>query len=270
MVINNFTVQLASALPGLEKIDTPKGRTLRGEISTDFGRLYAYIKILSIEDIAKEAICAVLARKLHMPVPQPFYVGADPINTGHIVGNVHHIAFALQEEQLPMLRIRDLGSIQKEILHWPELYSCAVFDAWIANRDRLPHNLLYEGNNSFWMIDHEEALPGFVASNTSVGTQLIEIIKTNKSEHELYQIREKLLLLAEQYEGIDWDDIKRLVRFSDLPGSEKYFDSYISRLRERSSNIKQILTQELEIKQLSMNFKISKKNSTDDKGNQRK
>jgi hypothetical protein len=129
-----------------------------------------------------------------------------------------------------------------------------VFDAWIANRDRLPNNLLFAGNHDFWMIDHEEALPGYLSSSSPVNAQLFEIIKKGKSEHELYQIREQMMSYANDYTQIDWENITELVRPSELQESEKYFGGYISQLRDRAMNMRSIVTAELGIKQTAIEF----------------
>lgn len=210
--------------------------------------------MLNIQDIAKEALCAVLARKLHLPVPQPYYVSIDSTVARQPVGNHYNIAFGLQDELLPFQRINDPVTLSQELVSWPELNRCAVFDAWVANRDRLPHNLLFAGNHDFWMIDHEEALPGYLSSSSPINAQLFEIIRKDKSEHELYQLREQLQAIADTYKQIDWDEIKKLVRLTELQESEKFFGGYISQLRERAINMRAILTAELGIKQQSIEF----------------
>lgn len=254
MVINDFHIQLATAYPDLKKIPTRKGRTLRGDIETDDGVVPAYIKLLSIGDVAKEALCAVLARCLYLPVPQPFYVYTDPINAGQASGNRFNIAFGLQEELLPFRRLRDDDIAARELLSWSSLYQCAAFDAWIANGDRFPDNLLFAGNHDFWMIDHDDALAGYLLPSSSVNSRLFEIIRAGKSEHELYQIRERMLSYAKDYAEIDWNHIKKLVRPIELPGSEQYFDGYIEQLRKRGQHMRSIITTELGIKQASIEF----------------
>lgn len=121
MTINDFKVQIATAYPDLQEVRTRKNRTLRGEIETDQGKIRAYIKLLTIGDVAKEALCSVLARKLHLPVPQPYYVYIDPKNTGQKFSNLHGIAFGSEEEILPLPRIKDPDIIKKQLLSWSEL-----------------------------------------------------------------------------------------------------------------------------------------------------
>jgi hypothetical protein len=255
MTINDFRVQLATAYRGSQKVSTIKGRTLHGDIETETGRIRAYIKLLNIGDVAKEALCAVLARKLYLPVPQPFYVSIDATIAGQAVGNRYGIAFGLEDELLPFLRVRTYdGAILKELLKWPMLYRCATFDAWIGNRDRLPENLLFAGNHDFWMIDHEDALSGYLSSSSPVYSPLFEIIRNGKSEHELYQVRDQMMFYANAYTKINWEEIKSLVRPTQLPDSEEYFGSYIQQLSKRALNMRSIITAELGIRQLAMDI----------------
>lgn len=269
MLINKFQVQLATAYPDLQPLDTKKGRTLRGEIATDFGSVPAYIKLLNIGDVAKEAICAVLGRKLGLPIPQPYYVQVDPSFTGHQLANIHGVAFGLHAELILTPRIHDIALMRAQLRQWSELGKCAVFDAWIANRDRLPQNLLFEGNNGFWLIDHEEALPRHLSPMSPIGTQLFDLIKEDKSEHELYQEREKLARHAEAINQVDWKELIELVRPEHLPESDKYFGEYVVLLKERAENMYKIITAELGIKQMSIDFdrlsEIEKKSKAEQK-----
>jgi len=254
MLLNNFQVQLATAYPGAKQVDSPKGRTLFGEIRTDHGSVRAFIKLLTIGDIAREAICAVLARKLRLPVPQPYYVSIDPAITDLPLRNHHNIAFALEAELFPNPRIRDIDSFRNELLNWPELYACAAFDVWIANRDRLTNNLLFAGGHDFWMIDHYEARPSYVQASSPVGSRLLELLSQGKSEFELYRIRDGLMSKAEEYSSIDWDEIRTLVQRPELPECSEHFDKYIHFLKERTNHMMVILTTDIGVKQRSLDF----------------
>lgn len=110
------------------------------------------------------------------------------------------------------------------------------------------------------MIDHEESLPSYLSASSPINAQLFEIVRNGKSEHELHQIRNKLIMFTDTFKLIDWDEIRDLVRQSDPPESEKYFGSYISQLRERASHMRNILTAELGIKQIPIEFLNDREN----------
>lgn len=115
------------------------------------------------------------------------------------------------------------------------------------------------------MIDHDDALPSYLTESSPVSTQLIELIKRGKSEHELYQTREHMMEFANKFLTIDWGEIKGLVRLEELPGSERYFGSYITFLKKRAEYMREILNAELGIKQLSINFEEEKEKTEQEK-----
>lgn len=257
MQMNNFQIQIATAYKGLKDTKSRKGRTLVGDIETDDGPIRAYIKLLNISDASKEAFCAVLGRRLHLPIPRPYYVYADPAVTGYPSGNRHHIAFGLEDAIIPGRRIQDEEPFLEQLKKWPDLAACAAFDSWIANGDRLPHNLLYSGNDDFWLIDHDEALPNYLDPMHSVRPQLIDLLRANKTEHELYQIKQKLMQIAQSFCDVDWDEIRLLLRAAEMPEMSKFFEVFIIFLQKRATNLDRIFAQDLGIRQEAFEFAYS-------------
>ena len=232
-----------------------------GDIRTDQGVTRAHIKLLNIGDIAKEALCAVLGRLLQLPVPQPYYVYVDPVITSRPQGNSINMAFALESEPFPSARLVDDTLLGSELLKWSKLLGCAAFDTWIGNRDRLPNNLLYKGSAHFLMIDHEDALPGYLRASDPIGSQLIKLVAQGKSEHELYRLRDRLVGFVDAYRSIDWDKIRAFVRYNEFPDGELYFERHIPFLTERTRHMREILTGELGIRQFSFSFQRGSKNA---------
>jgi len=260
MSFNDFHMKIATAFPDIKEVDSPKGRTFRAEISTDKGNSFAFIKLLHNENIAREVLCAVLARKLHLPMLQPYYVGIDPSYLqGYKIGNIEHVAFGLEEDSLPSFRIRG-QQIENEVLKWPELKRCAVFDEWIANDDRLPDNLRFSGHKYFWLIDHDEAIPSNLSFDEPINTKLLDLLRRGKSEIELNGIRRDLMHYVETYKKLNWDEILELTQPQYLPGIENYINKYITFLSHRADVMYEILTQRLQIRQKELQFSNSKTN----------
>jgi hypothetical protein len=254
MPLNDLHIQIATAYPDLKPVASGKGKTLLGDISTGREIKKAFIKLLSVEDIAKEALCAVLARKLHLPVQQPYYVSM--INTefdGH--GNMESVAFGLLYDLTPSFRLNNIQGVETELYNWPDLLRSAVFDEWIANRDRIPNNMVFEKNGLFWLYDHDEAFPSYVSVSTPVNPQLLAINAKNRSEFELYKIREDAMKIVDEYMEINWDEIYELLRIDEISGAKNYFMKYINFLRARLPEMRNILTQDLGIKQAEFAFK---------------
>ena len=129
MSINNYRVQIANAIPPVERIPTSKGTTFRADILTEErDRKKAYLKLLKVEDIAKEILCATLARKLHLPIKQAFYVNVDPsIVEGRLQGNTFNVAFGLERDYFPSSHLTN-SQLEDELLGWSSALACATFD----------------------------------------------------------------------------------------------------------------------------------------------
>ncbi|MES2672918.1 MAG: HipA family kinase [Pseudomonadota bacterium] len=251
MSLNNPRTEIATAYPDLSKDNSAhgKGVTLLGDISTDQGRIRAFVKLLSPEGIAREAICSVLAKMLHLPVRQGYYVDLGSTQFHRQAGNVEGLAFGCMRGFTPLFRLKDLPSFESDLLKWPELLRSAVFDEWIANGDRLPNNMAFERGNVFWLFDHDEAFPGHVGPNTPVCPQLLALVAKNKTELDLHRIRNQALAFVRGYESINWEEVSHCVRATEVKFLERYFVKQINFLKARIPEMQNILTQDLGIRQ---------------------
>ncbi len=254
MTTNCFQIRLATAYPGAQPVPSSKGATLRAEISTDQGLKDAYIKLIDIDGVAKEALCAVLARKLQLPMLQPYYVQVDPsIMSDYCPSNIHNIAFGIEADEISAFRLTHLPT-EDDISGWSDVLRLAVFDEWIYNRDRIPNNLIFHGKRHFRLIDHDEALPNYASPGSSANAQLLQQLARNKSELERHRIRKKALVYIDEYKSIDWNEIHKLLLTENLPGSAQIFRKYIRFLAERSKHMHAIITESLDIKQQELNL----------------
>lgn len=253
MSINDFHIQIATAIPFIREQPSRKGTTFRGEILTEEGfRKRAYIKLLRVEDIAKEVLCATLARRLGLPIKQAYYVEVDPSRVeGRKVGNQYNIAFGLEEDYFPTFHIRSDQMIL-EVTKWDDALACAVFDEWILNGDRLPNNLMFAQNGIYWLIDHDEALPKSAKIDDHSSSQLLQELSKNRSEIELWALRKELMNFVKQYELLDWSEVVDFLRIDQFPQCESYFNQYIDLLRNRIPMMYAVITNSLGIRQQSL------------------
>lgn len=256
MSLNSPRIEIATAYPNLSEIASgeAKGVTLFGDIHTDQGAKLAYVKLLGLEGISREALCSVLARKLHLPVRQGYYVSLVNTRFHSQAGNIESLAFGTLNDFTRLFRLKDLPSFETSLINWPDLLKSAVFDEWIANGDRLPNNMAFEKGNLFWLFDHDEAFPGHVAAGTPVSPQLLTLVARDKTEFELHRIRNQALDLVEGYEKIDWDEIYDCIRAREFRCLEKYSVKQINFLKARIPEMRDILTQDLGIKQVELSL----------------
>lgn len=253
--INNFAVQLATAIKPVEPVFTQKGTTFLSDIQTDEFRAQAFLKLLKVEDIAREALCATLARMLGLPIKQAYYVFVDPSYIeGRLVGNSHHIAFGLERDRFfPTSRIQNLA-LGNLAAKWNEAIPCAVFDEWIFNNDRLPNNLIFDSSGVYWLIDHDEALPNFARPNMLANSTLLHEVSKSKSEIELWGIRDKTAQFVERISSIDWSEVLELLRPLDLPTSEGSYHRFIEFLQQRTPYLVDLVSTSIGIRQQRLNL----------------
>lgn len=254
-------IGVATALPDQQRLPSPKGITLIGDIVLESAAVKkACIKIQSVEHIAKEALCAVLARQLTLPVQQPFYI--NMLYTEYAgMGNVESIAFGLLAEGLPNARIVSLQGIENKLLKWPDLLKAAVFDEWIALSERVPHKLVYEQDERIWLCDHEYAFPEGLDVTSPINSQLLALIARNKSEFELFKLRNEAMKLLVEFESINWDDIYARLNAEVLPSANRYFDKYMYFLQQRLPELRMIISEDLQIRQSEFAFSHSEKSN---------
>ncbi len=257
MAINHPEVQIANAIPPLRAKETRKGTTFQAAIrDTSNVRREAFLKLLRLEDIAREVLCAVLARMLGLPIRQAYYVYVEPSYVpGHRAGNRHNLAFGLEREFYPTFRIAN-DQINEVVNRWPEALVCGVFDEWIFNTDRLPKNLLYSDIRTYWMIDHDEALPNSAQPEEVCYSQVLHVLADGRTELELHRIRRDALSVVERLNNIDWNDVRTYVLLPDVAtyGINIHVEKYIRFLSSRIKYMPDILTQSLGIRQLNMNL----------------
>lgn len=255
MAINHPGVQIATAVAPLEAVSTRKGTTFQASVyDVSNTRRLAFLKLLKLEDIAREVLCAVLARMVGLPVAQAFYVQVDPsIVPGHRVGNHLKLAFGLEREHHVTFRIAN-DAVHDAIRRWPEALACGVFDEWIFNDDRLPNNLLFARDGVYWMIDHDEALPNSAQPGEACNSRILPLLSDGETEFDLHKLRRDALAVVERFKGIDWNEVRQFVLIADVAttGLGGYYERHIDFLQKRIEYMPDILTQSLGIRQLNM------------------
>lgn len=252
-LINNSRVLLATAVPSsVWKQIGRKGNTFEGEIISDEGVVSAYVKLLGPEDVLKEALCAVLAKRLSLPITQPYYV--EVRNNEQFFGGkkLSTPAFGLGRPSIPSFKIQS-DAVAEILNKWPELLKCAVFDLWIANSDRYPStNLTFERNGTIWIFDHDDALASHLSPSTAVTSQLLGYATEDKGQMDLYRLRRDGWLIAEEIADLDWKEIRKDVQPNTVEGGSQFFDRYSKFLQARVSHLQKLIHEGLGLRQFEL------------------
>lgn len=171
-------VKLANVVPGVAAVDSSEkgvNETFVGLIQTSSDQLRAYIKVLNARQLVNELICSTLGRSVGLPVPEGFLVRAtasDLPESGILAKHDGEaLIFASADVGRPSLkrRLTESGAqfLDSLLTTWKRWDVVSIFDEWIANPDRHAGNLLIEGPDRVWLIDHSHALtgPGWTAAD---------------------------------------------------------------------------------------------------------
>ena len=247
----NRPIQLATAYPGAEPYpnrmpaDGASSKVFLGDISTDEGRKRAFIKMLPINGLVKEALAVVLARSLNLPVKEPYYVNVSSITSP--LKNPQAVAFGSVLGLMPAQALRE--GLPELLRAWPDLLSAGVFDLWVGNADRIPNNILYERGGVFWLIDHDEAFPEYLSPDEVRGTQLLDIAIGGLSEFEVHKLRKDARGLIQKCAEVDWHGIASQVNLGHISGCGRHYRKYVDFLKQRVASMKNMLDKVFDVGQ---------------------
>lgn len=167
-------VNLATILPGAEPFregnvnDTYRGQILLPDGSTRD----AVLKDLDNRQLVNELLASALAKATGLPTPDAYLglvrAGDLPVAKGPALADGNRLVFASADVKVPNVtfQIRNEAdatakqAIVARVVNWSKLGDLYAFDAWIANTDRHPGNLLLSANDEVWLIDHGHSFTG--------------------------------------------------------------------------------------------------------------
>lgn len=166
-------IQLATVLPGAKGFKEGNvNDTFRGQVLLADGTVKgAILKDLDQKQLSNEVLTSVLARAAGLPTPDVYLAlvrGSDlPVTKAPQLQDGNRLVFASVEVKVPNITFRATGAsvdeqqqLLRDILEWGDLGHLYAFDAWIANIDRHPGNLLFGGKKEMWLIDHGHCFSG--------------------------------------------------------------------------------------------------------------
>lgn len=132
----------------------------------DKSEIVAFVKVLPDRDLFVECACAVLGRRIGLPIPEPLIVFPTQEALDKSDENDQALAFGSVDAAFPSFyKFLSQNGMQED---WDILEAggfsirTGVFDEWIANTDRHLGNILVGGNGDFALIDHTHSIPDLV------------------------------------------------------------------------------------------------------------
>lgn len=167
-------IPLVTVLPGANPFKEGNvNETFRGQVLlADQSVRAAILKDLDPRQLANELLVAMLGRAVGLPVPEVALGRAAPADLpakhGPTLDDGSRLIFVSCDVRHPnLMRVLNsatspaaLTAIMADVLTWPMLGRLYGFDAWVANIDRHPGNLLFGGKHDIWLIDHGHCFSG--------------------------------------------------------------------------------------------------------------
>lgn len=166
-------VRLATVMLGASPFKEGNiNETFRGPVLLEDGAVrQAVIKDLDLIQLCNELLAFCLARHVGLPVPDCFLglirPGILAVTKAPMLPTGERLVFVSTDVKVPNVTFRlsstnpyGQQALIAEIGKWSDLGKLYAFDAWIANIDRHPGNLLYGGPGDAWLIDHGHCFGG--------------------------------------------------------------------------------------------------------------
>lgn len=244
-------IQVATATRPDRKLNTRKGIVGRALLRTDHGPKQGYLKLLDVQGIAKESLCWALSRYLGLPIPQAYYVYANPNDLSELSPrNKFCLAFGTEEMEFSRDRIENRKVIESKLVEWKFSLQCGVFDEWIVNGDRIPNNLLYSSRGSFTLIDHDEVLPTHASVDCHSISEVLKRLNQNSTEPARHELFERTNLFVLRIQRIDWERIRQMIILENVSEIQwNMFMGYKNFLIKRAEILPKVLHLSLGISQ---------------------
>lgn len=249
------TVEVGLMLPGAKPFnDENVNPTWKAHVKTHDSVIVAYVKRLSLRALYVECLCATIGRALKLPIPKPIIVKVTGSNISDIPKGRSELAFGSEDAGYPSFRrfIENQEAIEK-LASLDETIDVGFFDKWIANWDRNIGNILYDGGNKFFFIDHENALDPRVNSIQSAkDNQLIRGLYSGRSEFEKHRIMKTFASKTlPSYECMQLSPIAQNT-YANSYLSKDEINKVIEFLEDRTAHVASLLSKRLGIKQKEM------------------
>jgi hypothetical protein len=177
-------------------------QSVRGVVRIASGDVEAYVKILDIREIVVECVCAILGRRLSLPIPAPLLVyvpeefGGPTLAFGSVTVASPDLMF--------FLRAGHSEAVGARLRNWSLLQPAGCFDEWIGNCDRHLENMLHDGVDRFWLIDHGLAVhDGWAPDSTFPENKLMSFLVDGLAEKELQSLLQRVIKIADDHAGED-------------------------------------------------------------------
>lgn len=247
-------VLVGNMLPGGTPFkDENVNPTWKAHVQTHDGIKVAFVKQVDARSLYIECVCAVIGRQLGLPIPAPIIVKVTNLAMPNLPVGQTALAFGSEDAQYPSFR-RFINGNNNEAVNklasFSKTLDIGVFDEWIANWDRNIGNMLYDGKDDFYFIDHENAIPlGLSHTDPAQGNEILRCLYSNLSEFEKHKVSKSVMSeYLPSYSTLAFPLISEKTLASQYLGEDDIL-SVIKFLTERLQSLSNLFDKRIDIKQ---------------------
>lgn len=247
-------VLVGNMLPGgIPFNDDNVNPTWKAHVQTHEGIKVAYVKRVDARSLYVECVCAVIGRYLHLPIPSPIIVRVSNAALPEVPEWEIALAFGSEDAKYPSFRRfvnKNSAEAMAKLAEFSKTIDIGVFDEWIANWDRNLGNMLYDGKDDFYFIDHENAIPaGLRHDELANSNEILRCLYSNISEIEKHRFSKKVASeYIPQYTKLPFSTISGKT-FASKYLAESEASSIINFLTNRLLSLNCLLDKRIGIKQ---------------------
>lgn len=217
----------------------------------------AYAKKLKDLDFLVELLAAKLGIEIGLPIPEPVIA---------YLPDKDEIWFASVDVKFPDLshRLEFLDNdhladttenieILSKLANWQLIYDAISFDEWIANSDRNSGNVLYDGTDQFYLIDHNLAMRLPFSPDAPINNQLLNTkLFFTQDEVGRQRIRNKISALVDSIDESLPRTITSRILESANDLNEKTLNNIVDFLEKRLHHLTAITHNKIPTKQMTL------------------
>ncbi|UAN57421.1 HipA family kinase [Serratia sp. JSRIV004] len=185
------SIEVATLLPGAKKFhESNINQTWKGHVKTNTDTVVVFAKLIPPREICIEAYCALLGQALGIPIPKPFLILADSSSLDVLSPGHHALMFGSEDAAYPSFRrYAQCKEAMEKLEAFKSSLDVGVFDEWIANHDRNLGNMLYDGGEDFFFIDHGLAIPNdLLPTMPASDNNILRVLYSLKTEIEKFRV----------------------------------------------------------------------------------
>lgn len=215
----------------------------------------AYAKRLADLDFLVELMAALMGIEMGLPIPEP--VAA--------VGEDNQVWFASVDMKFPDLsrflfvhnnqipNTPQNSEIFRRLANWPAIQHAIGFDEWIANNDRNIGNILFDGSDRFYLIDHNLAMRPSFAPDAAIENALLNT-KLAFTEDELsrHRLKHQIEALIEKFDPALPQTIADRLSAQIRKIDDALLKSMVEFLNQRLNHLSAIAHQKIATRQQSL------------------